>query len=216
VPYLPIVNPGAIMSTLLDDELQEPASDAPPEETEDKIGLKFLDADVTDFIKGGNTAVAKEYTKKAQSLLGLALRMTVEQPETVADAATIIAFGDGLASVTGELAEADEHVRTFIDAILTPSSPWLAFLAVGIPFTCQLFRNHEVPVRRIRIITIDRKIPFSKKHLRFKVPLHVRLPKRIRATTTAPNTAAESVFSNPKIIAQLKKKGIDVAWPPAG
>jgi hypothetical protein len=200
------------------DDLGE-AEDLPPfeEDESDRLKFRFIDADLGHFMRKPKTAVAREYEAKAQAILGLLTRGTIGNPQTIADAAAYIAYGDKMAAATGELADEYEPARRFIDAIASPSSPLVGFALTLLPLAAQLLRNHEKEViKPARMISTTIKIPFRKKPLTVKIPLRVRLTKSLRAQTVEPKAIASMVFSNPDVVKALKKRGIDVAWPGLG
>lgn len=195
--------------------------------------LNFVEADIGDFLKRPKTAVAREYEGKAAAALNSALRFTAAKPSTLPDAAAIIAYGDGLAAATGELAEHNAKTRRAIDLILTPESPYLAFLIAALPLTAQLFRNHEttlqsVPTqfgkenrarrkairaaRRQASPGVTLKIPLLRKQIRIPFALKVNLGF-LRAGTLDPDALSAAVFSNEQVTKALRKRGIEVAWP---
>lgn len=193
------------------------SEDYPPEDEipdSDKIKFRFIDADLGHFMRKPKTAIAREYEGKAAAFLGLLTRGTISDPDTIADAAAYLAYGDKLAAATGELADEYEPARKVIDAIASPSSPLIAFGLAALPLVAQLMRNHEKEiVKPVRSLRVNVKIPFRKKPLNVSVPLRLKLTKKLRAQTVEPKTCAGLVFGNPDVVKALKKRGIDVAWP---
>lgn len=169
------------------------------------------DADIADFIKRPKTAKAREYEKKTAAILNAVMRQTIGHPETVRDAAAIIAAGDGICASAGEYADQDETICKFIDLIATPANPAIMFLMAMIPLASQILRNHETetpPVKATRTF----RVPFLKKNVSLSMRLRPKLPKRLRAFTVEPN-AMLNVFDHPDVAKALKKRGIDVAAP---
>jgi hypothetical protein len=194
------------------------SDDVPPssngQSDNERMKFRFIDADLGQFMRRPKTAVAREYEGKAAAILGMLTRNSIGNPDTIADAAAYIAYGDKLAAAAGEMAEEGEFARKFLDAIASPSSPYLAFGLAALPLVAQLMRNHEKEiVKPVRTVRASFKIPFRKKPLSIRVPLKVQLPKQFRAQTVEPKTCANLVFSNPDVIKALKKRGIDIAWP---
>ena len=210
-----------------------PESNGTGRHRKEEPSLNFVEADIGDFIRRPKTRIATEYEKKTAAALNAAMRFTAARPETITDAAAIIAYGDSFAAATGELAEHNERTRKAIDLILTPESPYLMFLIAAIPLFSQLARNHEtqlstIPARfsrdgrrqrkAIRIVQkpnrpgITVKIPLLRKQ--FKIPVSFRLNLGFfRASTVDPNALAVGVFSNEKVMKALSKRGIEIAWP---
>jgi hypothetical protein len=196
-----------------DSEDIPPNGDNPPHD-EERLKFRFIDSDLGQFMRRPKTGRAREYEGKAASILGLLTRNSIGDPDTIADAAAYIAFGDKVAAAAGELADDQEWARKFFDAIASPSSPIMAFGMSVIPLAAQLMRNHEKEiVKPVRYFRATIKIPFRKNPVAIRVPLRPQLPKRFRAQTIDPKSCASMVFSNPDVMKALKKRGIDVAWP---
>jgi|SRR5580692_11706397 hypothetical protein len=188
-----------------------PPTDPPP--NDERMEFRFIDADLGQFMRKPRTAQAREYESKAAAILGLLTRNSISNPDTIADAATYIAYGDKLCAAAGELCDEQEFARKFFDAIASPSSPVLAFVLAGLPMVAQLMRNHEKEiVKPVRTISATFKIPFRKNPVRIRLPLKPTLPKRFRAQTVEPRKCADLVFSNPDVMRALRKRGIEVAW----
>jgi len=189
--------------------------DLPPEYSDgDETRFRGIvaDADLADFIKRPKTAVAREYEKKTASILNAAMRGTISSPSTVADAAAIIQYGEGVSAAAGEWAQEDEKARKMIDLIATPSSPVVMFVMAAIPLVAQIIRNHESEVTKpVREVSRQFRIPFIKKNVSIGMRLKFALPKRFRNATVPPELLMEGVFSHPEVIKALKKRGIEVA-----
>jgi len=214
-------------------EFVQPEYNGGGRHAKDGPSLDFISADIGDFITRPKTAVAREYQRKTAGALNVALRYTAARPSTIPDAAAIIAYGDGLAAATGELAEHNEKTRQMIDLILTPESPYLAFLIAALPLATQLFRNHETSLSslpaqfnkenrsRRKAIRQMRKqsstgvsftIPLLRKKIRIPLAFRVNLGF-LRGGTLDPDSLSVAVFSNEQVAKALKKRGIEVAWP---
>lgn len=193
-------------------------------------GLKFIDADIADFIKRPKTSTAREYEKKTEAALNSVMRFLAQNPKTVPDAATIIAYGDNFAAAVGEVAEISSSTRRMMDLVLSPESPWLALAIAGIPMATQLMRNHEPGIQQVRTnlknrpSRADRKAARQEsKATRPKITLNL-LGRQVRITvpfrfkfsfvmsqTVEPDKLADAVFKNEQVVKALKKRGIDVA-----
>src|SRR5215469_1046840 len=77
--------------------------------------LKDTDPEFVEEIK--ETARAKRYRLKVKKGLNFLMRLTVDKPNTVADAAAIIEYGPQVSKAIGELADSDERVRKIIDFV---------------------------------------------------------------------------------------------------
>lgn len=188
-----------------------PRVDTPDDE---RLKFRFIDSDMAQFMRRPKTAIAREYEGKAAAILGLLTRNSIGDPDTIADAATYLAYGDKLSAAAGEIADESEIARKIFDAIASPASPYLAFTLTAIPMIAQLIRNHEKEtVKPVRVVGANIKVPFRKKPISIRIPLRPGLPKRFRAQTVDPKKCAELVFSNPDVAKALRRRGINVAWP---
>jgi hypothetical protein len=225
-----------LTSTLPDEALNEeflppeydPTQDAngrSRETGDDKLTTDFMDADIGEFIKRPKTAIAREYERKARAILNFGMKATIDKPKYVADAATIIAYGDKLASAAGEVSEDSEWVRKAIDMITSPDLPALAFALVAIPFASQIIRNHTQ--ERQFAVSLDSSSRKEKRAARkaarqakpsIKLKLwkwQIRVPMKIdlsflTSQSVEPKALCEGVFSNPDIVKALKKRGINI------
>lgn len=215
----------------LDSEDLLPESDefgVPP--TQDET-LRFLDADLGDFLKKpGKSAKAKAYERKVHSVLTGALKWTIKTPQGLPDAAAIIAYGDGFAAAAGDLADASERAAKVIDFITAPDNPALVFALMSVQLGSQLIRNHQDQLQAIPAAVQNRKtttkaerkaardakpginikIPFIKKTFKLRVALHMGF---LTAQSVDPHALTEGVFSNPSIVKQLEKQGIHIGRP---
>jgi len=172
------------------------------------------DANLADFVKIPKTQVAREYEKRTAAALNSVFKGLAGNPSTVIDAATILAYGDGLSASAGELAQQDEKARGIIDFITSPSNPWVAFAMIAIPFGAQLLRNHETDIDNMKPVkrVVGVKIPFTKKAISIPLRFRLRLPRKLRAHTVQP-VAMLDVFNHPDVKKALKRRGISVAAP---
>jgi hypothetical protein len=183
--------------------------------------------DLTAFVKPSNTAVAREYRQRMESILKAGLMGALNTGQ-MADAAAILAHGPGFASATGQLADADERARRAIDLITAPASPLLLFAMTAIPLVAQLVRNHEKQVaevpQTIRQRRAERKAAkatgvqqpprFTFKVLGRSIPVRFRMRFNVgkafgmfRAQTADPDRLAFKVFSDPKLVGALQRQG---------
>ncbi len=227
------------MSSPTIDDLQGSGVYTPPPPNESsngkgsgEPGLKFIDADIGEFIKRPKTATAREYEHKAESALNAVMRFCAQNPKTVPDAAAIIAYGDNFAAAVGEVAEINAKTRKMIDLILTPESPWLALAIAGIPMFTQIMRNHQTSLEQVprqfgnreqrKAAKAERKaqrasqpkftVKMFGREIGIRVPIRPNL-KFFVSQTVEPDALANAVFSNEQVVKALKKRGIDVAWP---
>lgn len=173
--------------------------EAKPDDTFDYPDSKFIP-------KQTRPSGAVKYERKTRALLNIAMRSTVESPQTVADAAAIIMYGPTLAEKMGNLAATDERVARGIDFITEGTeNPYAAVAFATFPLVLQVLRNHEP---QIEIKPRGIKIPFSKgKRLNFK--FGVKLGK-LRRITNDPEAFTKHVM-NPEILDALRKQGVNVA-----
>jgi hypothetical protein len=157
------------------------------------------------------TKRAKEYEGKVKNFLNLCARMSAGNSSTVADSATILAYGPPWASKAGDLADHDERVRRAIDLLASGTdNPYASFALATIPMFLQFMRNHEnAEVKAERRI----RVPFSKRTFRLPFRLRIKLNGRAKNMTMDPNALVNAVFSDPTIRAQFEKDGIQIAYP---
>jgi hypothetical protein len=189
--------------------------------------------DFTQLVKRPKTGVAREYEKKVGSAFK-AVTLASIQSGNLPDAATILWHGPGAASALGDLASVDDHARKAIDLITSPDNPWLVCAFTIIPLIAQLARNHEPALKEIpgkfrmgRKARAQRKLvkasqPPEPPKFTFKlfgktipVRFKVRLPfgamfKGIRSQTHHPDQLTAQVFSDDKLLAELRKHGVDI------
>jgi hypothetical protein len=218
------------MSTPTVDDLRE--SDEfvpPPPESDNGEAIKFLDADIGQFIKRPRTATAREYEMKTRAALNTVLRFCVQNTNTVPDAATIIAYGDDFAAAVGDVADISKPIQHGIDVILSPESPWLALAIAGIPMASQLIRNHQTQIAAAQSNFKNRPDKTARKAQRAenkanRPRVHFKLGKReisfsvpvklkfgfLMSQTVEPKKLADGVFNNEQVVKALKKRGINV------
>lgn len=211
-------------TVLGDDEPQytENGHEAPPD-----WSSIFNAPDLTTFVKPSNTAVAREYRQRMESILKAGL-MGALNTGNIPDAAAILMHGPGFASATGQLADADERARRAIDLITAPASPLLLFAMTAIPLVSQIVRNHEKEVKEVpqnfrerramrkaaKAEGIKAEPSFTFKVLGRTIPVRFRMKfslgkmvGALRSQTAEPERLAYQVFSDPKLVAALQKQG---------
>lgn len=183
--------------------------------------LRFMQADIGEFIKRPKTQVARDYEKRMAGLLNAGMRARLASPSGLPDAAAIIAYGDQLAKATGELAEADERAQKAIDFICQPANPYVMFAFAALPLVTQLLRNHEAGIDQVGKLrrkdrvkgpkpTITLHLPRGKS-LTMKVPFKPKWPRGfLRAQTQDPAILVNNVFTNDQVLRSLKRAGINV------
>jgi hypothetical protein len=135
------------------------------------------------------------------------MRVTIQNPATVPDAAAIIMYGPDVSRSMGDLAAHDIRVRRAIDFISDGAdNPYFAAVAALAPLALQILRNHEPvaevsPVRKIRI-------PFTKRF--FTIKFKIKLGK-LRNMSNDPQEFTAHVLSNEGIVNELQRQGIFVA-----
>jgi hypothetical protein len=204
----------------------------PGDASDDKVNLAFLDDDLADFLKKPTTGKSREYAKKVNAFLNTAMRFCVQQPKLVPDGAAIVAHGGKFAKACGDLADADEYAAKFLDIVTSPENPYLMFAVAAIPFVSQLIRNHEPELQQVpdkwrarkRSTRAERKaarqarpgvemnIPLINRKITLKLPVKFKLGYG-RSQTVDPQALAIGVFSHPKVVRELEKRGIKVASP---
>lgn len=166
-----------------------------------------FDTPDADTVKAGARARgAIKYEKKMQGLLQTAFASTVGISATVPDAAALLMHSPNIAKSVGDLAASDPKVARGIDFLTEGTdNAYLGVILATVPLVLQVIRNHEPSLEpEIRGI----KIPFTKR--RFKIKFGIKLG-RIRNVTNDPKALYEHVFTDPKVVANLKKRGTNVA-----
>jgi hypothetical protein len=191
--------------------------------------------DFTTLIKKPKTARARDYEKRTNSALKAGL-VTSLNTGNYADAAAILKLGPAFSTATGELADANERARGYIDLLTQPSNPVVMFALTAVPLIAQLMRNHEATLAEIPSNMQNRKarrasrkankegtpprvqftIPLIKKRVALRFGLHIRLGKVLsgfRSQTVHPEHLAQQVFTDPKVIDALRKMGAVIHEP---
>lgn len=150
---------------------------------------------------------AKEYKDKTNDLLQVAIAFTAPREATVADAATILLYGERVSDAMGELAAENAQVATVLDFLSGGTgNVYTAAVMAMAPFVCQLIRNHEPSLEHVNKI----KIPFTKRYIKLG-RIKFRLGHRVRVMTSEPAEVYQYIFGDDKVLASMKKKGIPVA-----
>lgn len=212
------------------------SGEAPP--AHDYTSL-FGAPDYLKLIRGNTgTAQSREYAEKIRSLMKAAVLASLRTGQ-VPDAAAFLHYGPEFATASGEFAASNEHARKAIDLITSPDSPALLFTVAAITLAYQLARNHEPQLARASETRKQQRaarrqakrdgsqppkppphkvsihLPFGRKlefgiRFRMRLPLVKLLAASVRAQTYDPAELATRVFSDPKLIAELRKQGIPV------
>lgn len=195
---------------------------APPDDPFDFGDLKVEDLDIEEpvpfeainytepdekFVKAPRRPPhARVYELKVVKALDTGMRLAIQNPDTVADAAAIIMYGPSFSSAMGDWAARDSRVRRAIDFITEGAdNPAAAAVLALLPMALQVLRNHE-PIVEAEPRTW--KLRF-RKHI-ISIRLRLKLG-RLRNLTNDPEDFATHVFSNPAITDALNKRGIQVA-----
>ena len=192
--------------------------------------------DYAKLVRGGTqTAVSKEYAEKIRSILKAGVLGTL-RAGNIPDAATLLHYGPEFATATGELAASSERTRKVLDFLTAPDAPALLFTVVAVSMIFQFARNHEKDLAQASMTRREQraarkqarkqgtpqappprglkvKLPFGKSFtigIRFHFPLTRTLAASIRSQTHDPADLTTKVFSDPKLIAELRKQGIPV------
>jgi hypothetical protein len=219
----------------IDEEYDEPGTEEyeRPESELPDFDIIIGAPDLTSLIKKPLNAKGREYRDKAASGLR-AVMVGSLQTGNFADAAAVLWHGPGAATAIGGLCAENEWAARAIDMVTTPSSPLATFLLTVMPLLSQLGRNHEEQLRELpsrwamgKKARAERKQakaqqpkskPLFTLHLwRWRVPVRLNLsaPIRtfvggVRSQTHEPTQLATRVFTDPGVITQLDKLGIQI------
>jgi hypothetical protein len=210
----------------------------PPQGNHGRDYSSLFDApDMASFVAEPRTAVARDYEQRAKSLLKTLMVNSLVR-ENYADAATYLYYGPATANAAGYLAAADDKAKRLMDMVTSPANPYVLFGLAIAPLLAQLGRNHEVELaklpemrRRSRAqrkaaktarrdqpqaeAQVKIKIPFLRKEIPVRINLKRVLPNALngfRAQTTEPQNLVNTVFSDEKLIKELRKQGIGVRF----
>lgn len=189
----------------------------------------FSAPNYADLIKTRQTATAREYRDKTNSVLKAGLIASINAGD-FPDAAAILRHGPAFANATGQLADSSDRAAAIIDMITSPANPVAMFVLTAVPLIAQVMRNHEkqleqVPMARAqakrqkKALREARKAEeprFTIKFLRWRLPVHWH-PKKIeirkvfagfRSQTLDPNALAQDVFTDKDVVKALERMGI--------
>lgn len=208
----------------------------PPDDDDDESARNyesiFEAPDYAMFIKHEQTARGKEYEDKVKSMLK-AVALTAFRNGNVVDGATVLHFGSSFAKAAGDLTDTSDNAAKAIDLLTAPDNPWVAFLAIGVPFAMQFFRNHEREAEVIGKTFKQRRqerkrakaegltppkekqgtpITVGRGRFKFTFRLHVPSPGIVlnvfRSQTHDPRQLAHDILSDEKLRKALAKQGI--------
>jgi len=191
--------------------------------------------DLAELIKRPSTRRSREYRDKVGSLLRIATVGSL-QTGNFPDAATLLWYGPSAATALGNLCDSNKTCAYAVDMLTTPSSPLAECLVTLLPLASQLIRNHEsqladVPTRfnwsrearaarkQARAAANGQAPTFTIRAFGKKIPVrwHSPFPRMaknllggLRSQTREPNHLAASVFTDPKVIQELRKMGVNI------
>lgn len=225
---------------IIQDQSTRDTDDDWPEDTEPNgTGPEYTDfrlilnaPDFASFIKRTKNATVREYERRTASALK-ALALGAMQAEDFPDAATVLWFGPSVATATGYVADASPRARAMLDVITAPNSPWVALALAVMPMFAQLARNHEaqlaeVParlnmsrkaraMRKVKKAEAEaRKPTFTFRLGKFRRPVYLQFnPARlfsagIKAQTVDPMVVTSRVFTDPTLLAELRRMGFNI------
>lgn len=237
MPNIHIINEGQPESDWFTPEPPPVSDDWPPSgDTAGKPDLHSLfDApDLASFVKAPKTATAKEYEQRVRALLKAGIIGAINNKD-LPDAATLIYHGPSFAAAAGYLADADDRAKHTIDMLTTPGNPYALFIMATLPMISQLFRNHERQLRTAPEVfrsrkqrkaarkaenanqpKVEIKLPFGRS---IKLGLRARFPigrifANMRGQTQDPDELTYRVFSDPKVVSELRKQGVPIYTVP--
>lgn len=195
----------------------------------------ILDApEIGAFLKREETARAKEYRGKVNSLLNAALQLRLADPNGLPDVSAILQRGPATALRAGALADDNDGFRKALDIITAPDNPAVMFAFAVIPLVTQLLRNHEDGVKDLRekratrrnMTGAERKaaretakanrprVEFKLFGRTWRLPLRkfrLNLGGMLHVNTVAPEYLVSEVIGDPKVRAELSKR-FGVKW----
>ena len=197
--------------------------------------------DYSTLVKGTRSKVAKDYELKTKSVLKSAAMGRLRKGQ-LPDSAAIFRHGPAFSAALGDLAEVSEQTRKMVDLATAPENPYVMFLMVAIPFAMQLLRNHQPEIQEVqrtrremrkyrkehpedfaKLVGEDKRknvtvnLPFGRKmnvRVGFKFNPLKGIRFAFRAQTREPAELVTMVFSDQKLVAALKKQGIDIVQVP--
>jgi hypothetical protein len=197
----------------------------------------------SEFIKTRDTAKARSYERRVQSMMKAGMVMSLNA-HNWPDAATFIKHGPGFAKAAGNLADADPRAANLIDMLTAPDSPVLMFAMVALPMLAQLTRNHQSGIVEAQMTWRERRAerkqaklqgikpnrePIKPLYIKLGKKRTIKLPIRFRiklpqfrnmlrsflAPTQYPGEIAQEVFTDASVVRALHKMGIFPRGEPA-
>lgn len=211
--------------SILEDTDLPPEHDTSGDYSPEGPSLDFMDEALSNFVKRPATAVSREYKQRTAAVLNSVMSARIQRPGSgLADAAAIIAYGDAFATAAGNLADEDERARKLLTVITSPGNPYVGFAIVATSLISQLFRNHQDEAGQIKQGWRDRKktpraerpkveikIPLTKKRIFLRVPFKLKFGGVLTSQSVEPQQLVNGVFSNEKVVKELRKRGINIA-----
>lgn len=227
-----------------DENTGDPGEFIPDDSTDDTTGGTYssiFDAqDYALFIKKDQTKKSKDAEAKVKSVIKAGVLTSFKLNDPI-DAATLLKYGSGFAKACGDLTDVSDGAQKAIDMLTVPDSPWIAFLAIGIPMTLQLLRNHEEagtqvaqgfwaarkarkaakkegtqPPRKKLGHPVTINGPFGRKFtVHIPVPTPAIIGKILRAQTEDPYVMAKKVLTDEKLQKELRRQKITITFGPA-
>lgn len=188
----------------------------------------FAAKDYTELVRPAQTARAKEYSGMVKSMLKSGVIGAINMGD-FPDAAALLQRGPAFADAAGQFADKNDQAAKMIDLLCSPGSAPVAFIFAAIPLIMQLVRNHETALKEIpntrRNAKLRRKAMadaskaeaprFTVKLWKWQIPIRYRSRFKIsklfimlKSDTQDPYQMTMNVFSDPKVVAALKKQGI--------
>lgn len=201
---------------ILDDNDAVPSSWTTIDPVEDFLGNEPLDDPTVEILKESpidpsvvnpreRSKEAKAYEKEVKGVLRTGFQVLVGNPKTLPDAAVILQYGPAFSIAVGDLAAENKWVAGAVDFLTdTTENAALSLLAVAVPMTLQILRNHE-PTAEVptgRVFRIGKR--------EFRIRVKIKLPGRIRLFTREPKEYAAEVFSDPDVQRALAKRGLKI------
>jgi hypothetical protein len=212
----------------------EPIEDDDFEGGEYDFSTLFDAPNYSDFIKIKDTAKARTYERRVQSMMKAGMIASLNNRQ-FPDAATFLKHGPGFAKAAGNLASEDARAAQVIDMLTAPDSPYVMFALVALPLFGQLVRNHQpelieaggtfkqkraerkqakkagmqsqpiIEPVTVHVFKREIKLPIR---LRIKLPKFKNMFKAFLAPTQHPGELAHEVFGDPGVQKALHKLGI--------
>lgn len=162
----------------------------------------------------GRPRGAIKYENKVRGILQIPFRAALGQKSTVPDAAALFLYGPKVSEKWGDLAATNDAIARGIDWLTEGSESVMgaAFIAT-VPLVLQGWRNHEPQLENANLGFPKfwlRKDKDTGKRPRFTVRFRLKMSKRAKLWTNDPDSIAEYVFTNPSVVAAMKKQKLTV------